>query len=119
MRTHSKAFSLREAKGCCATFFSSMGVVRILGPPLLIKIQFVDICLEITSAGNPGRSHKSLPHPLWNRNSSRILAFLCLERRVLGYISLYNNKSTSLRVKQKSVTLGHLFTVEIKVSFVV
>ncbi|KAL9279984.1 hypothetical protein AtNW77_Chr5g0103631 [Arabidopsis thaliana] len=51
MRTHSKAFSLRVAKGCCATFFSSMEVVRILGPPLLIKIQFVDICLEITSAG--------------------------------------------------------------------
>lgn len=31
MRTHSKAFSLREAKGCCATFFSSMGGGSDLG----------------------------------------------------------------------------------------
>ncbi|RID41722.1 hypothetical protein BRARA_J01657 [Brassica rapa] len=34
--------------------------------------------------------------------------YICRE---LGYICLYNNKPICLRVKEKSVTLGHLFTM--------
>ncbi|RID73679.1 hypothetical protein BRARA_B00813, partial [Brassica rapa] len=75
----SKAFSLREAKGCCITFFSYMRVVRILGPPMLFKIQFVDILSGDYVCRKPRKISQNLsPHPLWNRNSSRVLAFLCV-----------------------------------------
>ncbi|KAF8077469.1 hypothetical protein N665_1034s0008, partial [Sinapis alba] len=70
--TLSKAFSLREAKGCCITFFTYMRVVRISGPHMLFKTLF---------EAQEDLKNLSPPHPLWNRNSSRILAFLCV-----GYV---------------------------------